>query len=111
MKRFPYEKDGEFIGARYEFERPEFGEDTFQVLSNQLEQVLSEIPDSPGSVVQEFYFFHPVYELGMPIVIPTNVRELKDSLTFFANKKDRLHQIFVMTFLPDSVLAYQVRKN
>ena len=98
MKRFPYIKGEEFIGARYEFEHPEFGEDRFTILTNELEQVLSEIPDDPDRKVEGFYFIHPIYDITMPIKKPKTVRELKESLSFFAHREDNLHQLYVMTF-------------
>jgi hypothetical protein len=111
MKKISFYQDDLFMGARYEFERSEFGEDTFSKLSNQLEGVISELPDNSEAKLQEFYFVHPFYEMDMPIQTPLTLGELKQRLEFFVNKRDRLHRHFLMTFLPDSHLEYQLQEG
>lgn len=110
MKKIPYSKGVKLIGARYEFHRPEFGEDQFQSLTGQLEEVLSEMPNNPEAKIKEFYFFHPFYGIPIPIGTPTTLGELKENLEFFAQRKDRLHKLFLGTFLPDSLFAYQIEQ-
>ena len=72
---------------------------------------ISELPDNSEAKLQEFYFVHPFYEMDMPIQTPLTLGELKQRLEFFANKRDRLHRHFLMTFLPDSHLEYQLQEG